>query len=110
MASDRIIRIAAEVKKALSFIIREEIKDPRMSDMASITKVELTRDLKYAKVHVSIYDTPEKKQSTLEVLQHAEGFLRAKLGDAVKIRSLPHLTFFIGQLGGIQPANSQIIG
>ncbi len=93
--ADRIIRIAAEIKKALSFIIRDGIKDPRRSQMASVTKVELTRDLKYAKVYVSIYDTPEKRASTIEALQHAEGYIKSKMGEAVKIRSLPHLTFLL---------------
>jgi ribosome-binding factor A len=63
--------------------------------MASVTKVDLTRDLKFAKVHVSIYDTPEKRKSTIEALQHAEGFIKMKVGEAVKIRSLPHLTFLL---------------
>ena len=95
MANDRIIRIAAEIKKALSFIIHDDIKDPRISPMAAVTKVDLTRDLKFAKVYVSIYDTPEKRQSTLEALKHAEGYIKNKVGEAVKIRSLPHLTFLL---------------
>lgn len=95
MGNDRIIRIAAEIKKALSFIIHESIKDPRISPMASVTKVELTRDLKFAKAYISVYDTPEKRKSTIEALQHAEGFIKMKVGETVKIRSMPHFTFLL---------------
>ena len=93
MANDRILRIAEEFKKALSFIIHDEIKDPRISAMASVTKVELTRDLKYAKAYISVYDTDEKQKSTMEALRHAEGFIKKKMGEAVKMRSMPAIAF-----------------
>jgi len=95
MANDRIIRIAGEIKRALSFIIHDEIKDPRISAMASVTKVELTRDLKYAKAYISIFDTEEKKKATMEALQHAEGFIKKHLGESVKIRSIPSISFVL---------------
>lgn len=95
MPNDRIIRIAGELKKALSFIIHDDIKDPRISPMASVTKVELTRDLKYAKAHVSIYDTEEMRKSTIEALTHAEGFIKKELSRHVKIRSMPSIAFLL---------------
>jgi ribosome-binding factor A len=93
MANDRIIRIAGEIKRALSFIIHDEIKDPRISAMASVTRVELTRDLKYAKAYVSIFDTEEKRKATMEALQHAEGFIKKALSESVQMRSMPAITF-----------------
>ncbi len=95
MADDRVKRIAAEIKKALSFIIKEEINDPRISEMASIIKVELTKDIKFAKVFISVYDTKDRKNSTIEALAHAGGFIRKLLGAKVKLRRIPELTFVL---------------
>lgn len=93
MAKNRSIRIEGEFKRALSEIFLSDLKDPRMSKMAGVTRVEVTQDLKYAKVYVSIYDTEEKTASTMEALKSAEGFIRAKLNDKIKLRRIPNLTF-----------------
>ena len=61
--------------------------------MLSVMRVEITPDLKYAKVYVSIYDTPERVDSTMEALERAEGFIRAKLNDKIKVRRIPNLAF-----------------
>ena len=57
---DRIARISGEMKRVLSDIIRNDLKDPRIPVITSITNVKLTRDLKYAKVYVSLYGTEEE--------------------------------------------------
>lgn len=95
MADDRVKRIAAEIKKALSFIIKEEIRDPRISEMASVIKVELTKDIKFAKVFISVYDTKDRENSTIEALAHAEGFIKKLLGLKVKLRRMPELSFVL---------------
>ena len=64
-----------------------------MSKMASVSKVSVTQDLKYAKVYVSVYDTPEKVASTMEALESAEPFLRAKLNGMIRLRRMPVMTF-----------------
>lgn len=62
MAKYRSGRINEEVKKEVSSIIREDIKDPRMSGMVSVTKVDVTKDLRYAKVYVSIFGDKQVKK------------------------------------------------
>jgi len=57
MSSNRINRIEEEIKRSLASIIHNDVKDDRLSDMASVTRVEVTSDLKYAKVYISVYGT-----------------------------------------------------
>ena len=93
MASNRIGRINEEIQRELSALIRT-IKDPRVSEtgMVSITAVETTPDLLYAKVYVSALD---KEQSTaiLKGLRSASGYLRRELGHALQLRYTPELVF-----------------
>lgn len=93
MASNRIGRINEEIQRELSALIRT-IKDPRVSEtgMVSITAVETTPDLRYAKVYVSALD---KEQSTaiLKGLRSASGYLRRELGHALQLRYTPELVF-----------------
>lgn len=93
MANNRIVKIEGEFRRGLSEIFLTELKDPRMSPMTSVTRVEITQDLKYAKVYVSIMDTPQKIEETLTALKSAEGFIRAKLNERIKIRRIPNITF-----------------
>ncbi len=93
MSKLREARIDGEFRRALGELLLTEIKDPRMSKMASVSKVSVTQDLKYAKVYVSIYDTPEKVASTMEALESAEPFLRAKLNEMIRLRRMPVMTF-----------------
>ena len=93
MSKLREARIDGEFRRALGELLLMELKDPRMSKMASVSKVSVTQDLKYAKVYVSIYDTPEKVASTMEALESAEPFLRAKLNEMIRLRRMPVMTF-----------------
>ena len=93
MSKLREARIDGEFRRALGELLLTELKDPRMSKMASVSKVSVTQDLKYAKVYVSIYDTPEKVASTMEALESAEPFLRAKLNEMIRLRRIPVMTF-----------------
>ena len=93
MSKLREARIDGEFRRALGELLLTELKDPRMSKMTSVSKVSVTQDLKYAKVYVSIYDTPEKVASTMEALESAELFLRAKLNEMIRLRRMPVMTF-----------------
>lgn len=83
-------RLSGEIKRVIAEIIRTEVKDPRLSELASITDVSVTEDLKYAKVYVSVYGDSEP---TLEALKSAKGFIRRELGKRVKMRITPELIF-----------------
>jgi len=93
MAKNRGVRLEGEFKRGLSEIFLTELKDPGISPMIGVTRVDVTPDLKYAKVYVSAYDAPEKMEATIKALQRAEGFIRAKLNDRIRVRRIPNLTF-----------------
>jgi ribosome-binding factor A len=95
VAVNRIARIEEEVKRALSAIIRTEVKDDRLSQMVSVTRVDITSDLKYAKVYISVYDTDKKRAASIQALNHGASFVRTKLSKAVDIRRVPELTFIL---------------
>ena len=95
MSKDRLAGISNEIRRALSDIIRNDIKDPRVSEMTSVTHVDVSRDLKYAKVYISVYDTEKKKKSTIETLTHAEHYIKNELGAHIRIRRLPEMTFIL---------------
>ena len=95
MHKDRISVIQSEFKRVLSEIIKNEMKDPRISEMASVTHVELSRDLKYAKAYISIYDTEKLKKSTIETLTHAEHFIKNEVGARMRLRRLPEIRFIL---------------
>ena len=90
MASNRIGRINEELQRELSELLRE-LKDPRVhKTMLSITHVETTPDLRYAKVYVSLLDK-EYTKDTLAGLKSASGYLRRELGRSLQLRYTPEL-------------------
>ena len=90
MASNRIGRINEELQKELSNLIRN-LKDPRVQDtMISVTRVEATPDLRWAKVYVSFLQE-ERAKDALKGLQSAGGYLRRELGSALNLRYTPEL-------------------
>jgi len=95
MSYQRVERISEEIKKEISRIIRDEVKDPRIAQMTSITQVEVTRDLRYAKVYVSVLGSAEQKNDTMEGLNSASGYIRKQLGRQIKIRYIPELQFVL---------------
>lgn len=93
MPNHRSNRVGEEIKKELSLMIRDEMKDPRIKGLISITHVEVTNDLRYAKVYISIMATPEEKTLTLQTLEKAAGYLRSELAKRLQIRFTPELLF-----------------
>ena len=92
MASNRIGRINEEIQKELASLLRN-LKDPRVqSTMISITHVETTPDLRYAKVYASFLDET-KAAEALKGLKSASGYLRRELGAALKLRYTPELVW-----------------
>ena len=91
MASNRIGRINEEIQRELSSLI-PKVKDPRVSGMISITAVNTTPDLKYAKIYISVLDKQDCTQ-VLKGLKSASGYLRRELGHALQLRYTPELTF-----------------
>jgi len=95
MPSNRIGRINEEIQRELADQLRR-LKDPRVSQvgMVSITRVDTTSDLRYARVYVSALNCPDEK-GLLKGLKSAAGYLRRELGSRVDLRYTPELQFFI---------------
>ena len=94
MPSNRIGRVNEEIQRELAALI-PAVKDPRVANagMISVTAVETTQDLKYAKIFVSVLDKSASAQA-LKGLESASGWLRRELGRALNLRHTPELTFF----------------
>ena len=94
MANNRGGRINEEVKREISTIIRNEIKDPRLTAMVSVTDVKVTKDLRYAKVFVSIFGKDdEEKNNTFIALKNASGYIRREIGQRINLRYNPQIIF-----------------
>ncbi|WP_027965818.1 30S ribosome-binding factor RbfA [Halomonas halocynthiae] len=87
-------RVADQLQKELAVLIQREVKDPRLG-MVTVSGVEVSRDLGYADVHVTLLgDTDaERVKENLSVLKRAAGFLRSRLAQRVKLRHVPELRF-----------------
>ena len=94
MGFDRIERISEEVKRECANVIRE-LKDPRIPEFISITNVDVSRDLKYAKVYVSIFQQNADKEAAIKGLNNSAGFVRREIGRRVQLRYIPEFTFIL---------------
>lgn len=87
-------RINEEVKREISNLIRNEMKDVRLTAMISVTDVQVTKDLRYAKVFVSVFaKDQEEKNANLDVLKSAAGFIRREIAQRINLRHSPQLLF-----------------
>ena len=92
-SNTRIGRVNDAIFKEMSQIIRAELKDPRISAMTSVIRVETTPDLKYCKVYVSVFGGDEEKASVMKGLKNANGFIRRLIAQRVNLRITPELIF-----------------
>jgi ribosome-binding factor A len=95
MAEVRLRKVESLLKEEISGLIsRGVIKDPRLAPMTTITDVEVSRDLHYAKVYVSFYGDTDVRAQSVEALNHAAGFIHSKLKKNIRLRIIPRLAFF----------------
>jgi len=98
MANNRIERISSEYMQALAMALRT-VKDPRVSDrMLSITRCQVTGDLRYAKVYLSVLgsaDTPQSRKELARGLKAATGYLRREVGQKLQLRAAPEPVFVL---------------
>lgn len=118
MTEQRSQRVAEEIKREVSDILRNEIKDPRINGLISITDVSVSRDLRYAKIFVSIFGREEEQEGTLKILERAGGYIRTEIGRRIRLRHTPEIAFIQDNsiaygahineiLKGIQPAGGE---
>ncbi len=90
---NRMIRINDEIKRELSEIIRSELKDPRISVITSVLKVDTSNDLKYCKVYISVLGNEKEKEDVMLALKNASGFIRKQIALKINLRNTPEFNF-----------------
>ena len=91
------VRINSEVQRELGNIIRNEVKDPRISPMTTVVTAEVTPDLKYCKAYISVLGSKEAAENTMKGLTSAAGYIRKALAKNVNLRNTPEITFILDQ-------------
>lgn len=108
MKSIRKQRVESQLRKEISFIIMEDLKDPRIK-FVSVTRANLTNDLKTAYVYVSIMGSDEEKNEVMKGLISACGFIRKEIGERMRLRYTPELKFFIDDSYDVQMRIEKIL-
>lgn len=96
MTSRRVLKAAEAVREVVSMAILTELRDPRIQNV-TVTYVEVSGDMRNAKVHVSIMGDESQQQLSLRGLQSARGFLQQKINDRIETRYTPKLKFVLDQ-------------
>jgi ribosome-binding factor A len=93
--SFRIQRIQTLIREEIGkMILSGTIKDPRISNLLSVSDVSISRDIKYAKVYISGFESDKSIEKSVEALNHANGFIQMKLAKRLKTRNTPILSFY----------------
>ena len=94
MSSRRVLKVAQAMREVVSLGILMDIKDPRVSDV-TVTYVEVSGDLRLAKVHVSIMGDEKKQNLCLRGLESSRGFLQKKVGNRIDTKYIPNIQFVL---------------
>jgi ribosome-binding factor A len=87
-------RLASVIEEVVSELLQREIRDPRVgAAMTSVTRVEVSADVRQAKIYVSVMGDEATRRETMRALERATGFVRSKLGEELTIRHVPAITF-----------------
>ena len=89
------VSVNSEVQREMSQIIRDDLKDPRIHPLTSVMSVEVTPDLKFAKIYVSVLGDDEEKEKTMEGLKKSASYARVQLARRMNLRNTPELTFIL---------------
>lgn len=96
MSSRRTLKAASAIREVVSLAILTELRDPRVQNV-TVTFVEISGDMRHAKIHVSIMGTPKEQQLCMHGLQRAAGFLQKRVSDRVDTRYTPRLKFVLDE-------------
>ena len=95
IALKRTDRLNSLLKEVISDVIKNDVKNPHLSSLISITGVDITKDLHYAKVYVSVIGDGEVKKNTLAILRHSAGYISVQASRQVVMRYFPALNFIL---------------
>jgi ribosome-binding factor A len=93
MAIQRTDRLNSLLKEVISEVIHRQVRNPHVNELLTVTRVDITKDLHYAKVYISVIGSKEAKQETLQALESAAGFIAVNASKKVVMRYFPTLTF-----------------
>lgn len=95
MTKQRVDRLNSLLREVISEVIRKDVDNPDIDEFVSVTRVDISKDLRYAKVYVSMIGSPERKKETLKAIESASGFIGITASKKVVMRFFPSLRFFI---------------
>lgn len=95
MAKQRTDRLNSLLKEVISEVIRRDVRNPHVNELVSVTRVDITKDLHYAKVYISVIGTDLQKTETVKALNSAAGFIAVNSAKKVVMRYFPALTFIL---------------
>ena len=108
MAHKRVLRAGEAIKRELGVILDRKLCDPRVG-MVTVTRVDLSEDLRYAKVFVSFLSDEDEREKSLRVLRKARRFIRGELAHSLRFRVAPELTFLIDESSGTYIRISEVL-
>ena len=98
MSEIRIRKVESLLLEEISnIILKEDLKDPRISKLLSITEIKVSKDLGFAKVYVSYYGEKKTFVTIVDTLNHASGFIRGLLGRRIRLKTIPQLHFILDE-------------
>lgn len=92
MNKRRLDKLAEEIRREISAILSEDVKDPRLS-MVSVTRIEVSNDLGSARILVSVLGDEKKQEQAMQALERARGFVRTELANRIRLRHAPEIFF-----------------
>ena len=95
MSKKRVDRLNSLLKEVISDVIRKEVKNPHVNEFITVTRVDITSDLSYAKVYISVIGSETEKMETLAALNSAAGFIAVNSSKKIVLRYFPSLTFIL---------------
>ncbi|MBS4168836.1 30S ribosome-binding factor RbfA [Parachlamydia sp. AcF125] len=95
MSKQRTDRLNSLLREVVTEVIKKDVRNPYVSEMTTVTRVDITKDLRHAKVYVSIMGTGTEKEDTLQALRSAAGFIAVNASQKVVMRFFPELTFVL---------------
>jgi ribosome-binding factor A len=97
MPKQRTDRLNSNLKEVISEVIRRDVRNPHVNELVTVTRVDITKDLHYAKVYISVIGTEAQKADTIKALQSAAGFIAVNSSKKVTMRYFPTLTFILDE-------------
>jgi ribosome-binding factor A len=93
MVVKRTDRLNSLLKEVISEVIKREVRNPHVAELVTVTRVQISKDLRHAKVFISVIGTEQEKSETMDALTSAAGFIAVQSSQKVVMRYFPELTF-----------------